>query len=77
MFAWPKLILLAGAAAIGITMILATVTYVKEAEQAKTERDAMELRLRHIETTRSLEDEIRNLDPDAHWLELCERLSAC
>lgn len=77
MFAWPKMILLAGSAVIGVTMLAAVVAYVTSAERAKVERDTLERRLGHLETSREIENAVQNLDPDAHWLELCERLSAC
>jgi len=75
---WLRLIL---PAVIGVTMsvavVAAVVAYVTSAERAKVERDTLERRLGHVETSREIENAVQNLDPDAHWLELCERLSAC
>lgn len=74
MSVWLRLIL---PAVIGVTMLAAVVTYVTSAERAKVERDTFERRLGHVETSREIEDAVEKLAPDAHWHELCERLSAC
>jgi hypothetical protein len=71
---WLKLIL---PAVIGATMLTAVVAYVTSAERAKVERDSAERRIENIKTSQEIEDAVESLDPDAHWLELCERLSAC
>lgn len=74
MSVWLKLIL---PAVIGTVMLGGVVTYVTSAERAKLERDSAEQRIENIKTSQEIEDAVENLDPDAHWLELCERLSAC
>jgi hypothetical protein len=71
---WLKLIL---PAVVGVAALAGVVAYITSAERAKRDLDAAERRIENIKTTREIEDAVENLDPDAHWLELCERLSAC
>jgi len=74
MSVWLKLIL---PAVVGVTLLAAVVAYVTSAERAKAERDSAERRIENIKTSQEIEDAVESLDPDARWLELCERLSAC
>jgi hypothetical protein len=71
---WLKLIL---PAAIGVVALAGVVAYITSAERAKVERDSAERRIENIKTSQEIKDAVESLDPDAHWLELCERLSAC
>ena len=74
MSVWLKLIL---PAVFGVAALAGVVAYTTSAERAKGQRDAAERRIENIKTTQEIEDAVESLDPDAHWLELCERLSAC
>jgi flagellar basal body-associated protein FliL len=71
---WLKLIL---PAVVGAAALAGVVAYITSAERAKGQRDAAERRIENIQTSQEIEDAVQSLDPDAHWLELCERLSAC
>jgi uncharacterized membrane protein YiaA len=62
---------------VGGVMVAGVVNYLVGVTRAKSELNAAERRIENIQTSQEIEDAVENLDPDAHWLELCERLSAC
>ena len=63
--------------AFGGVMVAGVVNYLVHVTRAKSELKAAERRIENIQTSQEIEDAVESLDPDAHWLELCERLSAC
>jgi SpoU rRNA methylase family enzyme len=71
---WLRLIL---PAVFGVAALAGVAAYITSAERAKSERDSAERRIENIKTSQEIKDAVESLDPDAHWLELCERLSAC